>query len=115
MINGSTAFNNAVNAGGYPYTARISYNGTVIDCVVSSCTVYKGSTGNESFGIASTFVPYIEMEVIGLTTSLSNKELKQVVSDSANVDKVGQSVTNQSNEQSVLSNQIGSEGQSQSE
>lgn len=76
MINGSTAFNNAVDAGGYPYTARITLNGEVVDCIVSSCTIYKGSTGGDSFGVASIFTPYIEMEVMNLTTPLSNEEIK---------------------------------------
>lgn len=76
MINGSTAFNNAVTAGGHPYTARISYNGTVISCDVISCTISKGSTGNEAFSVGGCFVPYIEMEVRELNTPLENKELK---------------------------------------
>ena len=76
MISGSTAFNTAVTEGGHPYTARISHNGTVISCDVSSCKIYKGTTGNDSFGVCSIFVPYIEMEVVNCTTILTNKELK---------------------------------------
>lgn len=76
MINGSVAFNNAVANGGYPYTARISKNGVVIDCNVFSCTIYKGSTGSGTFSVGTTFIPYIEMEVGGLTTTIENDELK---------------------------------------
>ena len=57
MINGSTAFNNAVIEGGHPYTAKISHNGTVIDCDVVTCTIVKGSTGNEAFSVGGSFVP----------------------------------------------------------
>lgn len=76
MINGSTAFNNAVESGGYPYIARISKNGTVVDCDVLRCVIHKGATGEEDFTVGVVFVPYIELEITNLTTNLENSELK---------------------------------------
>lgn len=75
MINGSTAFNNAVDAGGYPYIARIKYNNTVVDCNIVSCSIIKGATGTEEFSVGTGFVPYIELEVSDLSINLENKEI----------------------------------------
>ena len=75
MINGSTAFNNAVNEGGHPYIIRISENGSIIDCTVSACTFVKGSTGAESFGVGTVFVPYAELEITGLNRTLENADI----------------------------------------
>lgn len=89
MINGSTSFNNAVIEGGHPYTARISENGTIINCDILSCNIVKGSTGNEAFNVGGCFVPYIEVEARELTTLLENKELKLevgVYTDDTNIE-----------------------------
>ena len=75
MINGSTEFNNAVITGGYPYIVRISENGTIIDCSISACTFTKGSTGSESFGVGTVFVPYVELEITGLNRTLENTDI----------------------------------------
>ena len=75
MINGSTAFNNAVSAGGYPYVARIKQNGVVVDCDITTCSITKGSVGSEEFNLGVGFVPYVELEVRDLTTALENTEI----------------------------------------
>lgn len=76
MINGSAAFNNAVLEGGHPYTARISHNGTIINCDVVNCSIFKGSVGADMFSVGNCFIPYVEMEVRDLNVVLENKELK---------------------------------------
>ena len=76
MINGSTAFNNAVTDGGYPYVARIKRNNVVVECEVISCSTIKGTTGNEEFNVGTGFVPYVELELKELNTNLENQEIE---------------------------------------
>lgn len=83
MINYNTDFNNALNTAisqgaSYPFIARISkLNGAtydVIDCDVFSCSTNKGSSGSETFTLATVFSPYVDME-ISKQTATSGTEI----------------------------------------
>lgn len=75
MISSSTKFGTIAKSGSTPYFTRIKYNGEVLDCNIFSCKIVKGSTGNESFGVGTVFVPYVEIEADNLSVNLENREI----------------------------------------
>lgn len=74
MIPSSTAFAQAVSQDSRTFKAQLLYNGSEIDCSITSIYIHKGAC--DDFAIGALFSSYIEADVSGLSMKLENKEVE---------------------------------------